>query len=524
MKRRDVIRLGAAGATLGAVGAAGGLIGRAAAQQKLILKASDVHPAGYPTVEAIEAMGKKLEATTNGRLSVQMYAAMQLGGEKEAIEQAQVGALQLARVSVGALGPVVDELNVFNLPFLFRNTPHMQKVLDGEIGQELLDKVSNNPNTRLIGLCWMDAGARSMYDTKRSIKNIDDLKGLKFRVMGNPMFVDMMNALGGNGVSMGYDQVFSALQTGVVDGAENNPPSFVFDNHFQVAKHYTMTEHLIVPEILVLSRRTWDSLTADDKALVKKVGREAQFDERTRWVAYEKKAFDKMTEAGIDVEQIADKKPFQDAVKPVWEKYGPKIRRDDQAHPGGRVAGFAASHMIRSGHHTMPAIFRRAMDALYLLCVVVAGCALVLISAVIPWGVLYALRAQQRVLLARADGGAARHRADLHRRRRLLPHRRAYERVDPGQCPGPALAAPGPAARRGADGHGQRLHGDLGQRAGRGDLAPVDRRVSVSAGRPDLCADPDRRRDHLAVRDRAHADRPAAAARRASRRRPRLIG
>jgi tripartite ATP-independent transporter DctP family solute receptor len=328
MKRRDVIRLGAAGATLGAIGAMGGLVGGfagpAAAQQKLVLKASDVHPAGYPTVEAIQDMGKKLEAATSGRVTVQMYAAMQLGGEKEAIEQAQVGALQLARVSVGALGPVVDELNVFNLPFLFRNTAHMQKVLDGELGQELLDKVSNNPNTKLIGLCWMDAGARSMYDTKRSIKSIDDLKGLKFRVMGNPMFVDMMNALGGNGVAMGYDQVFSALQTGVVDGAENNPPSFVFDNHYQVAKHYTMTEHLIVPEILVLSRRTWDGMSKDDQALIKKVGREAQFDERTRWVAYEKKAFDKMKEANIDIEQIADKTPFQNAVKPVWEKYGPK--------------------------------------------------------------------------------------------------------------------------------------------------------------------------------------------------------
>jgi len=201
-----------------------------AADQKMVFKASDVHPEGYPTVQAVENMGKKLEAATGGRLSIQMYASMQLGGEKEAIEQAQVGALQFARVSVGALGPVVDDLNVFNLPFLFRNTDHMEKIIDGPIGQELLDKVSNNLNTRLIGLAWMDAGARSVYDTKKPIKSIDDLKGLKVRVMGNPMFVDMMNALGGNGVAMGYDQVFSALQTGVVDGAENNPPSFVFDN------------------------------------------------------------------------------------------------------------------------------------------------------------------------------------------------------------------------------------------------------------------------------------------------------
>jgi tripartite ATP-independent transporter DctP family solute receptor len=296
----------------------------ALAQQKLVLKASDVHPAGYPTVVAVENLGKKLSAATNGRLTVQMFAAMQLGGEKEAIEQAQIGAIQFARVSVGALGPVIDDLNVFNLPFLFRNTAHMQKVIDGPIGQELLDKVTNNPKAGLIGICWMDAGARSVYDTKRPIKAIGDLKGLKVRVMGNPMFVDMMNALGGNGVAMGYDQVFAALQTGVVDGAENNPPSFVFDNHYQVAKYYTLTEHLIVPEMLVFSRKTWDGLSKDDQALLLKFGREAQFEERALWTKYEQEALAKAKGAGIQVIEIADKTPFQDAVKPVWDKYGPK--------------------------------------------------------------------------------------------------------------------------------------------------------------------------------------------------------
>src|SRR3984893_257880 len=239
MQRRDVLR--AAVYVLGAGGL--GLAQRALAQQKLVLKASDVHPAGYPTVVAVESLGKKLEQATGGRLSVQMYASMQLGGEKEAIEQAQVSAIQFARVSVGALGPVIDDLNVFNLPFLFRNTAHMQKAIDAAIGQELLDKVTNNPKAGLVGICWMDAGARNIYDTKKPIRDIGDLKGMKVRVMGNPMFVDMMNSLGGNGVAMGYEQVFSALQNGVVDGAENNPPSFVFDNHYQVAKYYTLTEH-----------------------------------------------------------------------------------------------------------------------------------------------------------------------------------------------------------------------------------------------------------------------------------------
>src|SRR5580698_9012372 len=321
MNRRTVIGLGASSA-LGAIMSK--LPTPALAQQKLALKASDVHPEGYPTVAAVESLGKKLETATNGRLSVQMFAAMQLGGEKEAIEQAQVGAIQFARVSVGTLGPVIDELNVFNLPFLFRDTTHMQKIVDGDIGTELLDKVTNNDKAGLVALSWMDAGARSVYTIKKPVHTIADLKGLKIRVIGNPMFVDMMNALGGNGVAMGYDQVFSALQTGVVDGAENNPPSYVFDNHYTVAKHYTLTQHLIVPEMLVFSRKTWDTLSKDDQVAIKKLGREAQLEERDLWNKYEAAALDKAKAAGNEIINIADKKPFQDAVKPVWDKYGPK--------------------------------------------------------------------------------------------------------------------------------------------------------------------------------------------------------
>src|SRR5204862_8033041 len=268
----------------------------------------------------------KLEQATNGRLTVQVFASMQLGGEKEAIEQAQVGALQMARVSVGAIGPVVDDLNVFNLPFLFRNTAHMQKVIDGAIGQELLDKVTNNPRAGLIGICWMDAGARNIYDTKKAISTIADLKGMKVRVMGNPMFVDMMNSLGGNGVAMGYDQVFSALQTGVIDGAENNPPSYVFSNHYTTAKYYSLTEHLVIPEVLVFSKRAWTNLSADDQTLLKKFAREAQLEERVLCNQYEQQAMEKAKAAGCQIVEIADKTPFQNAVKPVWDKYGPKYQ------------------------------------------------------------------------------------------------------------------------------------------------------------------------------------------------------
>jgi tripartite ATP-independent transporter DctP family solute receptor len=320
MRRRDL--LGAAGAVV----VSGAIAGhRAAAQDKKVLKASDVHPEGYPTVQAVENMSKKLEQATNGRLSIQMYASMQLGGEKEVIEQAQVGAIQFARVSVGTLGPVVDDLNVLNLPFVFRDVAHMRKVIDGAIGQQLLDKVTANPNAKLVGLCWMDAGARSFYDTKHPIKSIADLKGLKIRVIGNPIFVEMANALGANGVAMGYDQVFSALQTGVIDGAENNPPSFVFDNHYQVAKFYTDSQHLIVPEMLVYSKAGWEQLSPDDQALLKKLSREAQADARELWDKKEAEAFDRMKSGNIEIDHIADKKPFQDAVKPVWDKYGSKF-------------------------------------------------------------------------------------------------------------------------------------------------------------------------------------------------------
>jgi tripartite ATP-independent transporter DctP family solute receptor len=316
--KRQVMQLAAAGAIAG-------LARPAFAESKMILKASDVHPEGYPTVEAVEEMGKELAKDTSGRLSVQMYASMQLGGEKEAIEQAQVGAIALARVSVGTLGPVIPDLNVLNLPFLFRSTEHAEKVLDGAIGQELLDKVTNNPTANMVGLCWMDAGARNMYDTKRPIKDMADLKGLKMRVMGNPMFVDMMNDLGGNGVPMGYDQVFTSLQTGVIDGAENNTPSFVYDNHYQVAKYYTLTEHLIVPEMLVFSKPIWKKLSKDDQALVRKLARQAQMRERVLWNVYQDKAIAKMKEAGIQIITVKDKAPFQAAVKPVWDKYAPQF-------------------------------------------------------------------------------------------------------------------------------------------------------------------------------------------------------
>jgi tripartite ATP-independent transporter DctP family solute receptor len=322
MRRRDFIKLSAGLGTLAALSPQS----QAQAQAKAVFKAADVQPVGYPTVAATESLGKKLEAATNGRLSIQMFPSAQLGGEKETLEQTQIGAIQFIRVSAGAVGPIVDDINVVNMPFLFKSIEHSEKMMDGEIGQELLDKITANANAGLVALSWMNSGARSLYNTKHAIKTIDDLKGLKFRVIGNPIFIDMMNALGGNGVAMGYDQVFSALQTGVIDGAENNPPSYVFSNHYTAAKYYSLTEHLVIPEVLAFSKKAWTALSADDQALVKKFAREAQMEERVLWKKYEQTAMDKAKAAGCEIVEIADKTPFQKAVKPVWDKYGPKYQ------------------------------------------------------------------------------------------------------------------------------------------------------------------------------------------------------
>ena len=291
-----------------------------ASAQTMVLKAADVHPAGYPNVVAVESMGKKLEAATNGRLKIQTFPGGVLGGEKEMIEQTQVGAINILRTSLGPVGTVVPEVNVFNLPFIFRSQEHARAVIDGPIGDELLAKVSASP-AKLVAIGWMDGGARSLY-TKKPVRTPADLKGQKVRMMGNPLFVDTMNAMGGNGISMGYGEVFTALQTGVVDGAENNAPSYFTSNHYNTgAKYYTQTNHLIIPELLVVSKATWDKLSKDDQALLKKFGREAQMEQRTLWDKSVAENTAKLKSAGVEFIAV-DSKPFYEATAPVRAKYG----------------------------------------------------------------------------------------------------------------------------------------------------------------------------------------------------------
>jgi tripartite ATP-independent transporter DctP family solute receptor len=289
------------------------------ASAQTVLKAADVHPPGYPTVVATEAMGKKFEAATNGKYKMQMYPSSVLGDEKTMIEQTQIGAIHILRTSLGPLGSVVPEVNIFNMPFVFRNEAHMRAVIDGPIGQEILDKISASP-ARLVALAW-HGGSRSLY-TKKPVRTLADLKGQKVRMMGNPLFIDTMNALGGNGIAMGYPEVYSALQTGVIDGAENNPPSMFTANHYTTgAKYYAQTNHLIIPELVVMSKVAYDKLTPAEQGLIKKFGREAQMEQRVLWDKSVADYSAKLKAAGVEFIEV-DQKPFFDATAPVRAKYG----------------------------------------------------------------------------------------------------------------------------------------------------------------------------------------------------------
>jgi tripartite ATP-independent transporter DctP family solute receptor len=292
------------------------------AMAEVKIKFAEVHPTGYPPVVAEQAMGKKLEEQSKGEISFKMFAGGVLGSEKEVVEQVQANAIQMTRVSLGIVGPVVPDVNVFNLPFIFRDHQHMRNVIDGAVGQEILDKITNS-DFNLVALAWMDGGTRNLY-TKKPVRDIADLKGMKIRVQGNPVFIDTINAMGGNGIAMATGEIFSALQTGVIDGAENNPPTMLEHNHYQNAKFYTLTQHLILPEPVVISKATWTKLTPDQQALVKKLAVEAQAEERVLWDKKSAESEAKLKAAGVEFITLSadQKKAFYDATAGVRSKYG----------------------------------------------------------------------------------------------------------------------------------------------------------------------------------------------------------
>jgi len=309
---------------LAAVAAIGLATTAGSAQAQMVLRSAEIHPDDYPTTQAVKYMGEILKRETNGRLSIQVFASGQLGDEKDTIQQTQFGVIDMNRINMAPLNNLVPETSVPALPFLFRSVEHMHKVMDGEIGQEIMKALESQG---LVGLAFYDSGARSFYNSKRPIKTLEDMKGLKIRVQQSDLFIDLIKALGANPTPMPFGEVYSSLQTGVVDGAENNWPSYQSTRHYEVAKFYSISEHSMVPEVLVMSKKTWDKLSADDQALVRKAAKESVPKMRELWTAREKSSEDAVKAAGAQVNAL-DKAAFIKAVEPVYAKYvtDPKLK------------------------------------------------------------------------------------------------------------------------------------------------------------------------------------------------------
>ncbi|MGD9330753.1 MAG: TRAP transporter substrate-binding protein [Desulfobacterales bacterium] len=290
----------------------------APAPAAMVLKSADTHSDGYPTVEAVKYMGKLLSDWTNGRLSVKVYPGRQLGEEKDTIEQTIAGAIDLNRVNLAPLNSIVPETAIPALPYIFRSIEHMYKVMDGEIGQEILAAFEAHG---MVGLCYYDSGARSFYNSKRPINSPADMKGMKIRVQNSDLFVATMEALGADATPMEFGQVYEALKTGVIDGAENNWPSYESTRHFEVAKHYSLDQHSMSPEVLVMSKRSWEKLSPADQELVKKAAWMSVPVMRELWNARVEKSKGIVMKAGNKVITDVDKQPFIDAMGPVYEKF-----------------------------------------------------------------------------------------------------------------------------------------------------------------------------------------------------------
>ncbi|QKK17709.1 TRAP transporter substrate-binding protein [Rhizobium indicum] len=288
-----------------------------AASAQTVLKSSDTHPDGYPTVEGVKYFGELLKERTQGRYSLEVYHSAQLGEEKDTIEQVRSGVIELNRVSMAPFNGTVKESIVPALPYIFRSEEHMHKVMDGAIGDQI--KKAFEP-AGLVVLAFYDAGARSFYNKTKPISSVADMKGLKFRVIQSDIFVDMVAALGANATPMPYGEVYSGIETGVIDGAENNFPSYDTAKHAEVAKNYSLDEHTILPEVFVMNKAAFDKLTPEDQAVFKQAAKDSVAKQRELWSA-------KVTESRANVEKLGaqistpDKQGFIDAMAPVYEKH-----------------------------------------------------------------------------------------------------------------------------------------------------------------------------------------------------------
>lgn len=297
---------------------AGAAMASAAGACEITLRSSDTHPDGYPTVESVKHMGALIEERTGGRICIEVFPSAQLGEEKDTIEQTRFGVIDMNRVSMAPFNGLIPETAVLSLPYLFRDTNHLHAVLDSDIGQEILDTFTAQD---LIALAYFDPGSRSFYNRVKPIRSIEDMKGMKFRVIQSDVFVDMVAALGANATPMPYGEVYSAIETGVIDGAENNFPSYESSGHYEVAKYYTLDQHTMVPEVLVMSKTSFDKLTPEDQAVIRQAAKDTVPFNREKWAEREKASEEKVREAGVEIVADIDKAPFIAAMAPVYAKH-----------------------------------------------------------------------------------------------------------------------------------------------------------------------------------------------------------
>lgn len=292
-------------------------LGGCEARMSGLLTSSDTHPEDYPTVQAVKFMGNYLAERTDGRLGIKVYPGGQLGSEIDTLEITSFGGLDLNRVNLAPLNSMAPLTIPPSLPFIFQSVAHMRRTLDGEVGDEILASLSDNG---LVGLCFYDSGARSFYNTREPIRTPGDMVGLKLRVPNSDVYIAMVNALGANAVPIPFGEVYQALAQGVIDGAENNWPSLQSARHYEVARFYSLTQHLLTPEALVMSKITFDRLSASDRELVRQAARASVPVMRDLWDARVAQARETILSAGVEINDV-DPDPFAALMRPVWNEY-----------------------------------------------------------------------------------------------------------------------------------------------------------------------------------------------------------
>jgi len=290
-------------------------------KQSYSFRLAETHPPDYPTTLGDKKFAELVNEKSGGRIKIDVFPSAQLGEEKAVIEQVQLGAIEFTRVSSGALAGFNKDYGVFSLPYIFDSQEHMWNFLKGEAGEKLLESLESS---KMKGLTYFDPGSRSFY-TKEPVTKIEDLKGKKIRVIQNQVNVDLMEALGASATPMPYGDVFSAIQTGVIDGAENNYPSYYSSKHYEVAKYFLVDQHQRVPEVLLVSTATWEKLSPEDQKILKEAALESVAYQIEEWNKYEKESEEKVKAAGSVITQVTDLTPWKEAVKPVIEKYRPEF-------------------------------------------------------------------------------------------------------------------------------------------------------------------------------------------------------